>query len=372
MIPGDIGAEIARLLRAGAAAREWPPAAADLSAAGTWRPAPAAISARAGSYATSLPLELARLTRTSATSVAETLASGLAVLPWVSAVRPTGDGYLTITVTAEHLAALAPRIVAAGPAAASSDALAGRRLSAPAPADLGASATWPQAWQETRDALTGRLAHAAGAEVLFLHSQQGHRRPSPPQAGPVSTPDKSTGPGQVSDAVAYHGADAVRYALARASARRAAAIIRQLDLPLDLGNPFVAVRYAHADASSTLRWSADLGLLAGQPPDAGVAAPERLLAPELALLETISWLPERVAAAARRTRPAELAAFLEYLAGMWLDCRERCPALPFQGGTAPDPAATGRVTARLGLADAARTALSCGLGLLGIDAPERM
>jgi hypothetical protein len=56
---------------------------------------------------------------------------------------------------------------------------------------------------------------------------------------------------------------------------------------------------------------------------------------------------------------------------MWLDCRERCPALPFQGGAAPDPA-TGRFAARLGLADAARAALSCGLGLLGIDAPERM
>ncbi len=268
MIPGDIGAEIARLLRAGAAAREWPAAAAGLSAAGTWRNAPAAISARAGSYATSLPLELARLTRTSATSVAETLASGLAVLPWVGAARPTGDGYLTITVTAQHLAALAPRIVAAGPAVASSDALAGRQLSAPATADLGAAATWPQAWQETSEALTGKLAHAAGAEVLFFHSQQGHGRPSSPQAGPMSTPDKGAGPGPVSGAVAYNGADAVRYALARASGPRVAAIVRQLDLPLDLDNPFVAVRYAHADAASTLRWSADLDLSPGQPPDA--------------------------------------------------------------------------------------------------------
>ncbi len=125
MIPADIGAEIARLLRAGTAAREWPQSAADLSAAGTWRPAPAAISAGAGSYATSLPLALARLTGTSATSVAETLASGLVPLPWIAAARVTGDGYLTITVTADHLAALAPRIAAAGPAAATSEALAG-------------------------------------------------------------------------------------------------------------------------------------------------------------------------------------------------------------------------------------------------------
>jgi arginyl-tRNA synthetase len=93
---------------------------------------------------------------------------------------------------------------------------------------------------------------------------------------------------------------------------------------------------------------------------------------ELALLVAMSWLPERVAAAARRRRPAELAAYLEYVAGAWFDCRETCPALPFQGSGAPNPAAAEQLAARLCLADAARTVLSCGLGLLGVSAPARL
>ena len=307
MIPGDIGAEIARLLRAGAAAREWPAAAADLSAAGTWRNAPAAISARAGSYATSLPLELARLTRTSATSVAETLASGLAVLPWVGAARPTGDGYLTITVTAQHLAALAPRIVAAGPAVGQQRRARGtpaERVSHGRSGRRGDLAAGLAGDQRGANRQAGSCRRSRGSLLSFA---TGPWAPVVPAGRPMSTPDKGAGPGPVSGAVAYNGADAVRYALARASGPRVAAIVRQLDLPLDLDNPFVAVRYAHADAASTLRWSADLDLSPGRPPDASLAAPDQLLAPELALLDAMSWLPERVAAAARRRRPAELA-----------------------------------------------------------------
>jgi hypothetical protein len=163
MIPGDIGAEMAALLRAGAAAGEWPEAVADLRASGTWRPVPAGAGTHALSYGTSLPLSLAGLTRRPASSIADALAGGLAILPWISAAGVTGDGYLTITVTADHLAGLAARIVAAGPAAARSDALAGRQLTAPAPSDPGAGATWEQAWRARQDAVTGLLANAAGA-----------------------------------------------------------------------------------------------------------------------------------------------------------------------------------------------------------------
>lgn len=371
MIPGDIGAEIARLLRAGTATGEWPAGAAGVSAAGTWRPAPAALGTGAGSYATSLPLALARLTRRPPMVEAATLAAGLGGLPWISAARVTGDGYLTITVTGGHLAALPARIVAAGRAAADSDALAGRQLTAPARCDLRAAASWQQAWQAQRGTVTGQLARAAGAQVLFIESQRDLAPPSPTQASsrqvPVGRPSTSVG-----DAVAYHGADAVRFALVRASAPREDRVVRQLGLPLDLDNPFVAVRYAHADAASALRWAADLGLTAAREP--GAALTQHLLPPELALMDAMSWLPERVAAAARRRRPAELAAYLEYLAGMWLDCRESCPVLPFLGRAAPGPetADAAQTAARLGLADAARGALACGLGLLGISAPGRM
>ena len=99
---------------------------------------------------------------------------------------------------------------------------------------------------------------------------------------------------------------------------------------------------------------------------------DELLPPELSLLDVMSWLPERVAAAARRRRPAELAAYLEHLAVTWLDCNQACPALPFRGAAAPRDLAGPQAAARLGLAAAARVALACGLGLLGVSAPDRL
>ena len=167
----------------------------------------------------------------------------------------TGDGYLTITVTAGHLAGLAARIAAAGQAAANSDALAGRQLTASARPDLSLAASWEQAWQAQRDTLTGHMARAAGAEVLFHDSQQDLVPSSTTQAGSGSVPVSTVMSGTVAEAVAFHGADAVSYALARASAPRTDSIIRQFSLPLDMDNPFVLVRYAHADAASTLRWA---------------------------------------------------------------------------------------------------------------------
>jgi arginyl-tRNA synthetase len=382
MIPGDIGAEIVGLIATSAAKGELPAHAAGLGAAGTWRPAPADAGGGPGTYATSLPLALARLAGRPAGQVAALLASRLADLPWISAARVTGGGYLTITVTTLHLARLAGRIVAAGQAAAQSDALAGSRLAAPGLMDPGAAASWAQTWRRHRDALTGRLARSAGADVVFFDSQQILSTASTRQATASSVPGAGTEAvgswagmvghsGRVQVAVAYHGADAVRYALARTSAPKADLIGRQLALPLDLANPFVAVRYAHADAASTLRWAASLGLAQDGRPGLDPTADE-LLPPELALLDVMSWLAERVAAAARRRRPAELAAYLEHLAATWLDCNQACPALPFRGAAAPAVAAGTQAAARLGLADAARTALACGLGLLGVSAPDRL
>ena len=363
MIPGDIGAEIARLPRA---------QVAGVQAAGTWRPAPAAITESPGSYATSLPLAIARLTGRPAIAEAEALASGLAGLPWVSAARATGDGYLTVTVTAGYLAGLASRIVAAGQAAANSDALAGCKLTAPAPPDLSAATGWEAAWRALHDALSGRLAGVAGAEVLFLQFQQDRAPSSPSPPGSGTAPVTPALPGLVGDAVATYGADAVGYALARTSVQKRETIARQLAMPLNTGNPFVAVRYAHTDAASALRWARDLALPGAGDPARRAAARWEPQSQELALLDALSWLPERVAAAARRRRPAEVAAYLEYVAGAWIDCRETCPALPFQGRGAPERTAAELIAARLCLADAARITLSCGLALLGVSAPERI
>jgi arginyl-tRNA synthetase len=147
----------------------------------------------------------------------------------------------------------------------------------------------------------------------------------------------------------------------------------------DLRNPAYAVRYAHAHAASTLRQAADLGLGMG---DAAGFQPWPLAHPsERALLYELSWLPERVAGAARRRRLDVLARYLEGLAGTYLACQETCPAVrpgdqQDRGPAgAPGPGAqAGRhaAVARLWLAAAARTALRAGLDLLGVGAPDRM
>src|SRR5258708_20081384 len=185
MIPGDIGAAIAGLLAAGGAAGELPAEAAGLWAAGTWRPAPAHAGGGPGTYSTSLPLALAALADRPARQVAALLASGLADLPWINTAGVTGGGYLTVTVTTRHLAGLAARIVAAGDAAAESDALAGTRLAAPVLPDPGAATSWAQAWRWHGDALGGPLGRPAGAGVLFLDFPQ---NPPPPPPTPPPPP----------------------------------------------------------------------------------------------------------------------------------------------------------------------------------------
>jgi arginyl-tRNA synthetase len=356
VLPGDIGAELARVITAAVAAGQLPPAAAGMaSAAGTWRPPPVAAP---GCYSSSLPFRLAACCGRGAGQVAALLAAGLRGQRWISDAAVTGAGYLTVTVTPETLAGLAVRVSQAGPACAGSDALRGRAVRAPADADLAAAATWPQAHRRLTAAVTGRLARAAGAEVFFyqdLKRMAGTTAAGQPRPGPA-------GP-----AIAFAGADAVRYALARIPAGRAVVIDARQSVKHVLGNPFYAVSFAHADASATLSRAAGLGLSRGEP--AGFR-PRSLGRPaELMLLTVISWLPERVAGAARRGQPHELTRYTEELAGAYLDVRECCPALPCCGRGAPrDPAA---VSARLWLADAVRAALAAGLGLLGVSPPGR-
>src|SRR5204862_6677591 len=117
----------------------------------------------------------------------------------------------------------------------------------------------------------------------------------------------------VAEAIAYAGADAVTYALARLPPRGLVRVDAHLAAAHHPGNPAYAVRYAHAHAASTLRQAADLGLGAG--PAAEFAACPLSHPAEWALLGALSWLPERVAWAARAARPAEFARSLEELAG---------------------------------------------------------
>jgi arginyl-tRNA synthetase len=291
-----------------------------------------------GSYATSLPF---RLSHENPRPAAAGLAARLLEQPWIAAAEVTGPGFVTVTVTHATLARLAIRIAHAGPACAQSEALAGRTVAVP---PLGSAPEWPQARAALAAELTVRLAAAAGATLSNDPERAWFPAPASPPRGPVA------------EAVAYAGPDAVRFALARmppgGEPPEPAVIARHV-----LANPAYAVRYAHAAAAAVLRWAAALGTR-----PAGFT-PRLLAAPgELALLDALSWLPERVAVAARRGRPDEFAGYLAELAAGTI---ETMSTTSFR--TVPDISSE-----RLWLADAARTGLAAGLGLLGIDAPSRL
>jgi hypothetical protein len=288
---------------------------------------------RPGSYTSSLPFRLAPETR-------QALTARLQTEPWIAAAEI--NGYLIVTVTHDALATLAVRITRAGPACAASDALRGHTAVGPAGADLTATPDWPSAQAALAAQLTARLAATAGATISFYAERS--IVPPPVPASPVPM------------AVAYAGPDAVRFALAATppggSPPRAEVIARHV-----LGNPAYAVRYAHAAAAAVLRWAASL--------DSGPGGfrPRLLTAPpELALLDALSWLPERVAMAARRGRPDEFAGYLAELAARTID------TMSTTGFTTISSISS----ERLWLADAARTGLAAGLELLGVDAPERI
>ncbi len=342
-------------------------------AVGTWRPVPSEAGGGPGRYATTLPFVLARRLDADPARIAAGLAVALRLTPGdagISDIQVTGGSYLSLTVTPDTLAWLAVRIAEAGPGCAQSLGLEGVRVTAPRAAELACAPDWAGARQRLTAELTGRMAEAAGAEVTWTP-------PWPEESGPGY---RTAGP--VAEAIAYAGEDMVRFAVSRL----ASGVPRPSGPDLEpgtlaaqhLGNPAYAVRYAHAHAASALRQSADLGLPG---PDAERFQPCLLAHPsEQVLLDAMSWLPERVAGAARRRQPHVVAAYLEELASRYLDWQEACPVTgPGSIPPRPDPQPAGRlpaggelIQARLQLASSARTVLGTGLRLLGIAAPSRM
>ncbi|KQS57967.1 arginine--tRNA ligase [Geodermatophilus sp. Leaf369] len=161
------------------------------------------------------------------------------------------------------------------------------------------------------------------------------------------------------------GADAARYALARAS------VDQQIDLDLDLwsrqssDNPVFYVQYAHARISSLLRGAADLGIALGTADDVDATA---LAHPrETDLLRAIAEFPRVVTAAAELRAPHRVARYLEELAGTYHRFYDSCRVLP-RG----DEESTPTTVARLWLCAATATVLRNGLTVLGVHAPERM
>ena len=335
-------------------------------ASGTWRPVPSEAGGGPGSYATTLPFVLAHHLAADPARVAAVLAVALR--------SDAGRGrdqrrqrdrrrVPVLTLTPDTLARLAVRISLAGPGCARSQAMDGVRVSAPRDSQLASARDWADAWQRLTAEQGGRLAEAAGAEVTWVPLVPGENGPG--EGGPVA------------EAVAYAGEDAVRFALSRLAGGPGRRPLRPRDLDLapramaaqHLGNPAYAVRYAHAHAATALRQAADLGL-----PQLDVERfqPCLLAHPsERVLLDAMSWLPERVAGAARRRQPHVVAVYLEDLAGRYFDWQEACPVMR-PGSVLSRPLGGELTQARLQLASAARTALETGLQLLGITAPGRM
>jgi arginyl-tRNA synthetase len=355
-----------------------------------------------GQYAASIALTLGAEPRATAAA----LAAALTEQPpgkdrWIAQVEITGPGYLTITVTPAALAAVADNVTAAGPGCVTSDALAGVTVAAAPPGDPLAAPTWEAARAALAARLTARLAAAAGATVAELAAaerirltlpastpflpagtrapDQAERRASGPRARSAPSRAAVTSPAA---AAAFAGRDAVMFTLARAIPGRPLRIDPEIIARHVPGNPAYAVRYAHARAASGVRWA--VISREGDPPhvsplsrpagtvtsgDVGVPPREETAPPcppadpgELALLDALSWLPERVATAARRGRPDEFARYLEDLASVTVDVLSSASRL---GSAVP-------ASDRLGLAMAARTGIGAGLGLLEMSAPDRL
>ncbi|WP_346619808.1 arginine--tRNA ligase [Blastococcus montanus] len=167
------------------------------------------------------------------------------------------------------------------------------------------------------------------------------------------------------DLVDAIGADAARYALARAS------VDQQIDIDIDLwtrktnDNPVFYVQYAHARISSVLRNAADLGLALGDAGDVDVAllGHER----ENDLLRALGDFPRVLTTAAELRAPHRVARYLEELAGTYHRFYDSCRVLP-RGDEEAGPL----TTARLWLCAATAVVLRNGLAVLGVSAPERM
>jgi arginyl-tRNA synthetase len=335
-----------------------------------------------GQYAASVALTLGANPRETAAALAAALAEEqLTRKPgstdhWIARVQVTGPGYLTITVTPETLAAVADNITAAGPGCVTSDALAGVTVPAAPPGDPLAAPTWEAARAALAARLTARLATAAGATVAELAATERVRltlpasTSSPDQAERLTDvpPRRSAPPGQAATspwaAAAFAGRDVVTFTLARAIPGRPLRVDPTIIARHVPGNPAYAVRYAHARAASGLRWAViSRGGDPPSPPREETAPPCPPADPgELALLDALSWLPERVATAARRGRPDEFARYLEDLASVTVDVLS----------SASHPGSAIPASDRLGLAMAARTGIAAGLGLLEVSAPDRL
>jgi len=162
----------------------------------------------------------------------------------------------------------------------------------------------------------------------------------------------------LSDLLDDIGVDAARFFLVQRSHET------PLDLDLDVAreqsqeNPVYYVQYAHARAHGILGRLEEAG-----PPPGWAPPPERLDPAERALVLRLADWPVAVAEAEERRAPHRIAAYLVDLARDFQRFYERCPVMG-----QPEPVAAFRRHCCVAVAQTIRA----GLGLLGVEAPERM
>ena len=137
-----------------------------------------------------------------------------------------------------------------------------------------------------------------------------------------------------------------------------------LDFDIDLAkkesdeNPVYYVKYAHARISGILRKYRDAGGTEGKPNFALLTDPT-----ERELMKVLLAFPDVIAGAAKDREPHRLTGYLREVAQAFHLFYHHCRVIT------PDEALT---ATRLALTHAARIVLANGLGLMNIDAPERM
>ena len=124
------------------------------------------------------------------------------------------------------------------------------------------------------------------------------------------------------------------------------------------GNTAPYLQYSHVRCRSIFRKGEELGALGDQTGEVVLAE-----AAELALAKKLLQFGEVLPQVLEDYRPNGLANFLYELASLFHSFFEACPVLKSEGATR---------TSRLALCDATARVLKQGLGLLGIEAPERM
>jgi arginyl-tRNA synthetase len=140
-----------------------------------------------------------------------------------------------------------------------------------------------------------------------------------------------------------------------------------LDFDLDLAvredseNPVYYIQYAHARICSLIRNLEESGaaVLPAAEIDFSLLQDEA----ELALIKSLSQLPDEVHLAARDYDPSRINRYLAALAGDFHHFYNACRIKGEEPGV---------LAARLKLADTTRSVLANGMGLLGINAPEKM